>query len=85
MAIKYLDFDLLIERSADRYRARVLGSPAGQASIEFSPPFTESEIDAFFLQIGQTRSIESEEARRIREKKLSSSPPEERCSACWPS
>ena len=67
MPIKYLDFDLLIERSVDRYRARVLDSPAGEASIEFAPPFSESEVDAFFVQIGQTRSFETQQTRQIQQ------------------
>ncbi|MGE5248918.1 MAG: CHAT domain-containing protein [Bacteroidota bacterium] len=65
MAIKYLDFDLLIEHSMDRYRARVLDSPAGEASAEFQPPFSEGEIDRFFYQIGQTRSFETEQLKSI--------------------
>jgi hypothetical protein len=65
VSIKYLDFDLLIERSLDRYRARVLESPAGEASIEFSVPFSQTEIDDFFTQIGQTRSFETQQIRKI--------------------
>jgi tetratricopeptide (TPR) repeat protein len=45
--ISYLDFDLLIERSAKKYRARVLNSPAGQAAIDFRLPFSDPELDKF--------------------------------------
>jgi hypothetical protein len=65
MSIKYLDFDLLIEHSQDGYKARVLESPAGQATVDFAPPFSEPEIDTFFSQIGQTRSFETEQTRKI--------------------
>ncbi len=51
----YLDFDLQIERSGDNYCARVLDSPAGQASIEFSLPFSDLEIENFLLRAGRTR------------------------------
>jgi len=37
----YLDFDLLIEGFEEGYRARVLNSPAGQATANFSLPFLE--------------------------------------------
>ncbi len=67
MAIQYLDFDLLIERSGNQYRARVLDSPAGEASGDFAVPFTPEDINNFFVQIGQTRSFETQQTRRIRE------------------
>ena len=35
-AFPYLDFDLLVERTGDRYRARVLSSPGGEASTDFT-------------------------------------------------
>ena len=41
----YLNFDLLIEQTADAYRARVLNSPAGQASLTFIPPFFSSDLE----------------------------------------
>ena len=49
----YLDFDLLIEKQSTGYQARVLNSPAGQASHEFSLPFSELELENFLLRIGQ--------------------------------
>jgi hypothetical protein len=52
----YLDFDLLIERTGENlYRARVLASPAGQATKVFSLPFTSLELENFFLRIGRPR------------------------------
>ena len=43
----YADFDLLIDRSPAGYRARVLRSPAGEASVEFALPFTADELANF--------------------------------------
>jgi len=63
--ITYLDFDLLIDRSEKEYRARVLNSPAGQATAKFGLPFSELELENFLLRIGQlqhgTRRMESPE------------------------
>ncbi len=53
--IKYLDFDLLIERAEEGYTARVLNSPGGQASADFSLPFSELELENFLLRVGRTR------------------------------
>jgi CHAT domain len=54
-AINYLDFDLLIERAEGGYRAQVLNSPAGQAATGFALPFSDLELENFFLRVGQTR------------------------------
>ena len=55
-ALKYLDFDLLIERVRKRvYRARVLASPAGQAMGELRLPFSDLELENFILKISRTR------------------------------
>lgn len=53
--LTYLDFDLAIERSNDRYRARIVNSPTGQASTEFTSPFSDLEVENFVLRVGQTR------------------------------
>jgi len=55
--INYLDFDLLIERAGDNYTARVLSSPAGQATTSFHLPFSAVELEDFFLKIGKPRKI----------------------------
>jgi outer membrane protein assembly factor BamD (BamD/ComL family) len=54
-ATNYLDFDLLIERLGRKYRARVLNSPAGQATTEFRLPFSDLELENFLLRVGRTR------------------------------
>lgn len=69
----YLDFDLQIdELDAATFRARVLNSPAGQAEATFEFPFSEQELEIFFLRIGRPRrgvrridSPEMNEARRF--------------------
>lgn len=65
MAIKYLNFDLLVERSGKGYQAKVLESPAGESSEYFEVPFSQREVEDFFIQIGHTRSTESPEAKQI--------------------
>ena len=53
---RYSDFDLLIEGSDDEgYRARVLDSPAGQASGSFEFPFSDEELEIFMLKVGRPR------------------------------
>lgn len=54
-ATKHLEFDLLIEKTASGYRARVLDSPGGQAGHEFVLPFSELEVENFILRLGQAR------------------------------
>jgi len=52
--ISYLDFDLLIEPFGKKYRARVLNSPAGQATTDFRLPLSDLELDNFLLLVGRT-------------------------------
>ena len=63
--IVYSDFDLLIQRAAEGYRAQVLTSPAGQAATSFTLPFSELELENFLLRVGRprrgTRRIDSPE------------------------
>lgn len=51
----YQNFDLLIERYKSSFRARVLSSPAGEGSVEFTFPFSEIELENFILRMGQSR------------------------------
>ncbi|MEW6030609.1 MAG: CHAT domain-containing protein [Chloroflexota bacterium] len=67
MSIKYLDFDLLIERGGVGYTARVLESPAGEASAKFDVPFSQTDVEDFFIQIGHTRSFEPPQVRKMHE------------------
>lgn len=51
----YQDFDLLIEKTGDHYRARVVAAPGGQASVEFAWPFSALEMENLVLRLGQSR------------------------------
>ncbi len=66
MAIQYHDFDLLIEQTRDGYKARILGSPAGEASVHFNLPFQPADVEDFYSQIGLTRLIESTQMQKMR-------------------
>ena len=66
--MKYLDFDLAIEPSGDGYTARVFNSPGGQASADFSVPFSDLEIENFLLRVGRSRHT----VRRIESPELTS-------------
>jgi hypothetical protein len=61
----YKDFDLLLERAPKGFRAQVLSSSAGQATVEFQLPFSDVELENFLLKLGRTtravRRIESTE------------------------
>ncbi len=76
--LTYLDFDLAIEAlastgsaSAQTYRARVLNSPAGQATVDFTLPFNPYELENYILKIGRTRrtvrSLNSQEGQAARD------------------
>ncbi len=72
MSITYLDFDLLIEHHEDRYRARVINSPAGPAMADFVQPFSPLELENFVLTIKDAigdpaiRGIDSPQTARIK-------------------
>ncbi|HLG58292.1 MAG TPA: CHAT domain-containing protein [Vicinamibacterales bacterium] len=55
MARAYLDFDLLVARRGAGYEARVLASPAGEASASFVSPLSELELENFRLKVGRGR------------------------------
>lgn len=46
--INYLNFDIVIQRAGDGYRAQVQ-SPAGEASCPFTNPFSQLEVEHFML------------------------------------
>ena len=50
---RHLDFDLLLERTPQGYRAHVISSPAGQATSEFALPFSEAELESLLSRTGQ--------------------------------
>ena len=53
--VKFFDFDILVERAGEQYRARVIHSPAGQASTEFVLPFTDEAVEILMLRVGRAR------------------------------
>ena len=54
--MRYRDFDLLIDRAGDAYRAQVLNSPAGQGKVEFRLPFSDLELENWLLRLGRPRA-----------------------------
>lgn len=54
---EYLVFDLLVEKTGDAYRARVVDSPVGQANTNFALPFTASELESFLARVGRRAQI----------------------------
>ena len=43
--MKYLDFDLVIEPSAEGFVGRVSNAPGGAGSAEFIAPFSDLEVE----------------------------------------
>ncbi|MEZ4663480.1 MAG: CHAT domain-containing protein [Caldilineaceae bacterium] len=69
-AKNYANFDLMIEKTGDEYRARVLNSPDGEATTTFKAPFTALELENFTLRLGQAqrrvRRIDSPEMQNAK-------------------
>ena len=55
MEPSYYNFDLLIEQTTDKYRARVIDSPVGTASTEFDLPLSDLQLENYILRMGQVR------------------------------
>lgn len=53
--VDYLNFDVAITKLDGKYRAKVQSSLGGEASSEFKIPFSDVELENFFLRIGQPR------------------------------
>ena len=68
--ITYQNFDLLIERGTEGYRARV-NSPEGEATSDFRMPFTDQELASFLDKVSQpwlsSRAVDSPELRAIKD------------------
>ncbi|HET6312754.1 MAG TPA: CHAT domain-containing protein [Chloroflexia bacterium] len=62
--VNYLNFDVVIQRSGEGYRAQVQ-SPAGEASSHFTNPFSQIEVEHFMLSAApgkrNTRRIDAPE------------------------
>ena len=53
--LQFLDFDVLFQRTEVGYRSLVLNSPVGQATMDFTIPFSEGELETFLTHFGQSR------------------------------
>lgn len=62
----FLDFDLSIETDGDGYNARVLDSPAGQASARFQFPVDDWALESFLVSLGAAR----QRARRVESREM---------------
>jgi len=69
--LRYLDFELKIEREGNHYIARVFRSRLGEASNTFTLPFSEDKLENLVLKIGRlrtsTRHIYTSEMEAARE------------------
>jgi len=69
--LTYVDFELTIERRSDGYAARVLRSPAGEASTTFNLPLSEDRLELLVVRLSHarrtTRRIVTEETDAARE------------------
>jgi hypothetical protein len=70
--LTYLDFELEIQHAGDGYVARIIHSPAGEATQIFSVPFSQDKLENLILKLGSVRSgtrkiqsIELEAAREL--------------------
>ncbi len=88
-ALEFLDFDLVIESNGDGYGARVLNSPAGQASHSFRFPVDDWELETFLVWLAgahyRTRRVESKEMRAAKQlgARLFQAVFAEEVRACW--
>lgn len=58
---KFLEFDLALERAADRWRAHIVNSPFSQADHLFDLPFTPAELSSLYAQFGRGSSLPREQ------------------------
>src|SRR5438445_4869487 len=73
VALSYLNFDLLIERVGEGYRAQVTASPAGEGTHDFELPFSDKDLEIFVLRViglgtrANVRSIEAPEMQYVKQ------------------
>lgn len=70
--LRYLDFELKIDREGEHYAAHVLRSPVGEAANIFTLPFTDERLELLMLKVGRLRgstrrshSAETDAAREL--------------------
>ena len=49
----HINFDVIVSREGDRYRARVVDSPSGSGSVEFTAPFLAVELENMALRVSR--------------------------------
>ena len=49
----HINFDVIVSRESERYRARVLDSPSGSGSVEFMAPFLSVELENMSLRVSR--------------------------------
>ncbi len=64
---KYLNFDLQIEKSKEGFQARVINSPAGQASQEIRQLYNRSELENLLLRLNVPRQRTRQLWRRLKD------------------
>jgi hypothetical protein len=52
----YYNFDILIEKLEESYRARVIDAPIGTAATQFNLPLSDLQLENYILRMGQTRA-----------------------------
>ena len=68
----YYNFELLIEKTKNKYQAKVIDSPIGTASTEFNLPLSDLQLENYILRMGQTRMgkrlpFDSSELKAVKE------------------
>ena len=49
----HINFDVIVSRESERYRARVVDSPSGSGSVEFTAPFLSVELENMSLRVSR--------------------------------
>lgn len=49
----HINFDVIVSRESEKYRARVLDSPSGSGSVEFTAPFLSVELENMSLRVSR--------------------------------
>jgi hypothetical protein len=62
---KLLNFDMTIEPLGSGYRARVISSPAGEAAVDFTLPFTDKDLEILVLRVIASVGRVRRKVRRI--------------------
>jgi len=53
VSVAHINFDVIVSRESERYRARVVDSPSGSGSVEFTAPFLSVELENMSLRVSR--------------------------------